>query len=215
MQKDAVQRGTPLPLFFKSGGGLSVEAYVQHPEFPTEAALVSLTEIPTAVDHIKVYVGTYTPNELGWYVVTFRAYLGETTVGSDATRFYSYSAGQTAAESVGEAVTHEITAKVGSTASISYRGIAGLTVTGKVVHESELLTPENGITIQLSEKPAPVGYRSLYLASFTPTREGRFFVYLRASEEGGDALTVIQAFTTLPYSRAAGSIKSTATSTVL
>ena len=215
MQKDAVQRGTPIPLFFKGSSGLSVEAYIQHPDFPAEAQLVPLTEITTAVDHIKVYVGTYTPNELGWYVVTFRASSSGTTIGSDATRFYSYAEGQTAAEPVGEALLQELSVKVGSSASITYRGIAGLTVQAKVVHESELLSPNSGTDLTFTAQPAPTGYKPLYLATFSPTREGKFYVYIKASEAGGEALAVVSAFRTLPYSRATGSIKSTATSTVV
>lgn len=215
MQKDAVLRGTPIPLFFKADTGLQVEAYVQHPDFPAEALMVALTEIPTATDHIKIYVGTYTPNEVGWYSVTYRVFDGDATAGSDASRFYSFSEAEQSTGTVGEPVLQELSVKVGDTATITYRGILGLTVAGKIVHESELLTPEAGLALSFAAKPVPTGFKPMYLATFVPTREGKHFVYIKTTPEGGEALVVVSAFRTLPYSRATGSIKSTATSTVL
>jgi len=215
VQKDAVLRGTPIPLFYKAETGLLVEAYVQHPDFPSEALMVSLVEIPTAAEHIKVYVGSYTPSEVGWYNVTYRAFSGDATAGTDASRFYSYSEAEQAVGTVGEPVLQELSVKVGDTATITYRGILGLTVAGKIVHESELLTPEAGLALSFAAKPVPTGFKPMYLATFVPTREGKHFVYIRTTPEGGEALVVVSVFRTLPYSRATGSIKSTATSTVL
>jgi hypothetical protein len=215
VQKDAVLRGTPIPLFYKAETGLLVEAYVQHPDFPSEALMVSLVEIPTAADHIKIYVGSYTPSEVGWYNVTYRAFSGDATAGTDASRFYSYSEAEQAVGTVGEPVLQELSVKVGDTATVAYRGILGLTVVGKVVHESDLLTPEAGLALSFLVKPAPTGFKPVYLASFVPTREGKHFVYVRTTPEGGEALVIVSAFRTLPYSRSTGSIKSTATSTVL
>jgi hypothetical protein len=215
MQKDTILRGTPIPLFYRADTGLQVEAYVQHSDFPGEALMVSLTEIPTAAGHIKVYVGTYVPNETGWYTVTYRLFNGGVTLGSDASRFYSYSEAEQASGSIGEPVLQELSVKVGDTATVAYRGIAGLSVAGKIVHESEVLTPETGLSLLFSGKPAPAGFKPMYLASFVPTREGKHFVYIKTNPVGGEALVIVSAFRTLPYNRAAGSIKSTATSTVL
>lgn len=214
MQKDAVLRGTPIPLFYKAATGITVEALVQHPDYPEETASVILVELPTAAEHIKVYVATYTPNQTGWYHVTFRAYAGDVTVSTDANRFYSYTEAEQSTGAVGEPVLQEITVKVGEVASIAYRGITGLSVQGQVVFEEDLLSPNTGLVLAFDEKPTPTGFKPMYLASFAPTRAGKHYVYVKTTPAGGEALVVVNAFKTLPYSRAAGTIKSSATSTV-
>jgi hypothetical protein len=214
VQKDSVLRGTPTPLFFKAATGLTVEALVQHPDFPGETAVVSLSELPTAAGHIKVYVATFTPEELGWYHVTFRAYSGDTTIATDATRFYSYSEAEQSAGATGEPVLQEISVKVGELATLVYRGIVGLTVDAKVVFQADLADPSTGLVLEFELQPTPTGFKPMYLATFAPTREGKYYVYVKTLPTGGEALIVVNAFRTLPYSRAAGTVKSSATSTV-
>lgn len=215
MQKDAVLRGTPIPLFYKTDSGLSVEAYVQHPDFPGESLMLSLTELPTAAGHIKVYVAAFTPTQLGWYHVTFRASNGGTTLSTDASRFYSYSEAEQAVGNIGEPALQEILVKVGDTATLAYRGSVGLEVSGRVVFQEDIATPSNGLSLVFSAVPAPVGFKPLYLATFSPNREGKHYVYIKTTPAGGEGLIVVSAFKTLPYSRASGTIKSSATSTVI
>lgn len=215
--KDRVLVDTPIPLFFKGSPGLLVEAYIAHPDYPLEAQLVQCTTLETPADHLKIYACSTVPTRLGWYHVTFRASIPDgDTVASDATRFYAYSSTEEGSStSIGEPVLQEVSVKVGERTSLAYRGVAGLQVSGLLVFQDDLAQPEaRGLAVSFVGQPAPTGYRTIYLATVTPTREGKYYVYVKTTPAGGEALIVVNAFKTLPYSRAAGTIKSSATSTV-
>ena len=216
--RDRVLIDTPIPLLFKGTGGAQVNAYVQYADDPATNETVSLSEITTPTGHIRIYAGAYTPSRNGWYYVTFRATLNGVEVGTDATRFYSFTAQEensSGGAKIGEPTLQEMQVKVGTTARISYRGIPGLTVAGIVVFESELATPSQGVSITFTQQTGIPGYNALYLGSFSPTRAGKYYVYINSSPAGGEGLVVLSSFTTLPFNRAAGTIKTSATSTVL
>ena len=216
--RDRVLVDTPFPLVVRSVAGATVVCTVQSAAVPEEEETVVLSEVPSSFEVLKFFAGTYVPTVAGWYYVTSTSTLGEQELGIDSFRFYCYTADEDVAGSapfVGEAVQQEVAAKVGEPAHLSYRGTPGLSVTAKIVHETELQTPNIGIVVSLTAQPVPTGYSPLYTAQFVPTREGKHYVYIRTTPGGGEALLVVSAFRTLPYSRAAGSIKSTATSTVL
>lgn len=215
--KDRVLVDTPIPLFFKGGPGLVVEAYVFHPDYPLEAQTVSCTVIETPADHLKIYACSVVPNHLGWYHVTIRAATPDgDTVSADATRFYVYSPTEEGAStSIGEPVLQEVAVKVGERTTLAYRGVAGISVTGLLVFQDDLSQPEAaGFPLAFTGQPVPTGYRTIYLATVTPTREGKYYVYVKTTPSGGEGLIIVNAFKTLPYSRSAGTIKSSATSTV-
>ena len=216
--RDRVLIDTPIPVLFKGGAGATVVAYIQYEGDTGNSVAVSLTEIPTPVQGVGIYVGSYVPTLNGWYYVTLHATLNGNVVGSDVTRFYSFTAEEeSTGGSVrpGDPILQEVQVKIGTVARLAYRGVSGMTVTGKVVFESELATPDaQGITIPFTQQAVPSGYTPLYLGSFSPTRAGRYYVYVKSVPSGGEGLIIISAFNNLPFSRAAGTIKSSATSTV-
>lgn len=216
--RDRVLIDTPIPLLFKAGPGAVVVAYIQYADDASVNAEVTLSEITTPVGHVRIYAGTYTPSRNGWYYVSLRATVNDIDAGTDATRFYSFTAEEESTGGnvrPGDPILQEVQVKIGTVARLAYRGVSGMTVTGKVVFESELTTPDaQGVTIPFTQQAVPLGYTPLYLGSFSPTREGRYYVYVKSVPSGGEGLIVISAFNNLPYSRAAGTIKSSATSTV-
>lgn len=216
--RDRVLIDTPIPLLFKAASGISVIAKLQYAGNVGTIDEVPLTEITTGVVGVSIYVGSYVPTQNGWYYCTFYAAAGDTPVGVDVTRFYSFTAEE---ETVGtgtrpgDPVLQELQVKIGTVARLAYRGAASMTVTGRVVFESDLATPDqSGVVVPFAPQTVPTGYSPLYLASFSPTREGKYYVYIKSVPSGGEGLIIISAFNTLPYSRAAGTIKSSASSTV-
>jgi len=212
--RDRVLIDTPIPLLFKCGPGAVVVAYIQYADDASVNAEVPLSEITTPTGHVRIYAGAYTPSRNGWYYVSLRATVNDIDVGTDATRFYSYSEAEQSAGDIGEPVLQEISVKVGELATLVYRGIVGLTVDAKVVFQADLADPSTGLVLEFELQPTPTGFKPMYLATFAPTREGKYYVYVKTLPTGGEALIVVNAFRTLPYSRAAGTVKSSATSTV-
>lgn len=208
--KDRVLVGMPIPLVFKFRPGAQISCTIQHADSPGTHTTVSLVEVPSPVSDICFYAGTFVPDQVGWYYATATLNVDGGSVGADALRFYSFSQEDDVPPSIGEAVVQEIPVKVGTTALLAYRGLPELLVEGSVVYESET----SGISLTFTPRSVPAGFSALYAASFSPTREGRYFVHIKTTPSGGDALIVVSAFKTLPYSRAAGTIKSSATSTV-
>jgi len=213
--RDRVLVGTPIPLVFKFRPGAQVSCAIQHSDNPAVSVQIDLVEVPSPAAETCFYVGSYVPATVGWYYATALLVAGDASVGMDATRFYCYAQEDDLPSNIGEAVVQEIQVKVGSQASLAYRGLPDLTVVGRAVYEADTATPDaSGLAVPFSPQTVPTGFSPLYLASFTPTREGKYYVYVKTTPAGGEALIVVNAFKTLPYSRAAGTIKSSATSTV-
>jgi len=215
--RDRVLIETPIPLLFKSDAGALVVAYIQYADDATVNDEVTLTELDTPTGHVRIYAGAYAPARNGWYYVTFRASINDIGIGTDAIRFYAFTAEEEAAAngaSLGEPLLQEVQVKIGTVARLAYRGATGLTVTARAVFEADLADPTQGVAVSFTQQVVPSGYTPLYLGSFSPTREGRYYVYVKSVPSGGEGLIVISAFNNLPYSRAAGTIKSSATSTV-
>jgi hypothetical protein len=214
--RDRVLQGNPMPLVYQAATGLTVEAFVLHATSLTSSTL-SLSEIPTAAGHVKLYVGSITPSEAGWYYVTFRSAINSETVATDATRFYCYTLEEeaTGGALLGTALVTEAPVKLGHRYTITYKGRDNLDVIASILHQEDLEFPERAVEIPLTKYQANPGYQTVYTGSYLFLREGNHFVSFKTDPAGGEQVVKLLVFRADPANRATGSVISTATSRVL
>jgi hypothetical protein len=214
--KDRILQGNPIPLVYQAASGLSVEAFVLYSETLT-SSLVSLTEIPTTAGHVKIYAGSYTPTEPGWYYVTYRSFIGAETVATDATRFYCYTLEEEAAGgiSLGSAMVTEANVKLGHRYTLTYKGREGLVVTASILHQEDLPFPERAVEVAMTASTANPGYQTVYTGSFLFLREGNHFISFKTDPSGGEQVVKLLVFRADPTNRATGTVLTSASSRVV